>query len=179
MANYNNERMSDDCVPNDYSCFLWREIVKAVYIEDVADAFEATMDTWTQFLNTETGEFVSLPDSDMFCDWTEDDEKLAEEIDASDAYVRLPSQYELREYNIMEDFADQVTNRHKAGILFRALNGRKPFRRFKDAINALGLADAYYAFRFHAFCAAAARWCRDNEIPYTFKDTKNGFSAGS
>ena len=152
--------------------------MKTVYIEDVADAFEATMAEWVQYLNTETGEIVSLPDDGLYGSWNEDDEKLAEEIDSSDAYVRLPSQYELREYDIMEDFADHVKNQRKAYILFRALNGRKPFRHFKDAINNLGLDEEYYAFRFLSYCAAAVRWCRDYNIPYAYKDAKNGFLAG-
>lgn len=150
--------------------------MKTVYIEDVADALEATMEEWNQFLNTETGEVVSLPDGDLYGNWSDDDEKLAEAIDSSDVYVRLPSQHELREYDIMEDFADQVQNQRKAAILFRALNGRKPFRHFKDAINNLGIAEEYYAFRFLAFCVIAARWCRDNNIPYAYKDKKHGFN---
>ena len=149
--------------------------MKPVFIEDVADAFETTMEEWTQFLNTETGEFVSLPDGDLYGGWSEEEEKLAEEIDSSDVYVRLPSQRELREYDIMEDFADHVPNQRKAGILFQTLNGRKPFRHFKDAINNLGLDEEYYAFRFLAFCAIAVRWCRDNDIPYAYKDEKNRF----
>ena len=48
--------------------------MKTVYIEDVADALEATMEEWNQFLNTETGEFVSLPDGDLYGNWSEDDE---------------------------------------------------------------------------------------------------------
>ncbi len=33
-----------------------------VNIEYIADAMEATMDGWEQYLNTETGEIVSLSD---------------------------------------------------------------------------------------------------------------------
>ena len=43
--------------------------MKTVYIEDVADALEATMEEWNQFLNTETGEVVSLPDGDLYGNW--------------------------------------------------------------------------------------------------------------
>ena len=153
--------------------------MKTIFIEDIADAFEAAMQDWAQFLNTETGEVVSLPDDDLYGNWTEDDEKLAEKIDSTDAYVRLPNQHELREYDIMENFADHVQNQRKADMLFRALNGRKSFRHFKDTIITLGLDEAYYAFRFLSFCKVAARWCQDNEIPYVYRDKKNGFLAGA
>ncbi len=144
--------------------------MKTVFVEDVAEAFEETSTEWIQFLNTETGEFVSLPDSDYYGPWDEETEKLAEKIDSSDVYVRLPSQRELREYDIMENFAEHVPNQRKAAILFRALEGRKPFRHFKDEINNLGLDEAYYAFRFLSFCVMAVRWCRDNDIPCAYMD---------
>ncbi len=144
--------------------------MKTVFVEDVAEAFEETSTEWVQFLNTETGEFVSLPDSDFYDGWDEEAEKLAEEIDSSDKYVRLPSQRELREYDIMEDFAERVPNHRKAAILFQALEGRKPFRHFKDAINYLELDKAYYAFRFLSYCVMAVHWCEDNEIPYAYRD---------
>ena len=35
------------------------------------------------------------------------------------------------------------------------------------------------AIGFLSFCQATARWCRDNEIPYVYKDKKTGFLAGS
>lgn len=145
--------------------------LKPINIEDIANELEASMDGWEQFLNVETGKFVSLSDG-SYVKWDEDDERLAEEIECSKKYVRLPSQRELHEYNIMEEFAEHVLNQHKSELLFRALNGRKPFRHFKDAICDLGLDDAYYAFRFLAFCDIAARWCQDNEIPCIGIDAK-------
>ena len=63
--------------------------MKTVVLEDIAEALEATFDKWEQFLNTETGEIVSLPNDSAFMD--EEIEELAEEIDSSGAYVRLPN----------------------------------------------------------------------------------------
>lgn len=136
--------------------------MKKIFVDDIATALEEIMDGWEQFLNTDTGEIVSLPSSDnYYIDREEEDEELAEEIDSSDVYVRLPSQHDIHEYKIMEEFAEAQGN----GQLFRALNGRKPFRHFKDAINDLGIAEQYYSFRYRAFCNIAAEWCRDNGIP--------------
>ena len=143
--------------------------MKKVFLEDVATALEETMDGWEQFLNTETGEIVSLPSCDNdYIDREEEDEKLAEEIDSSDAYIRLSNQYDINEYKIMESFADERGDSR----LFRALNGRKPFRHFKDAINDLAIAEEYYSFRYRAFCGIAAEWCRDNGIPYKCRATQ-------
>ncbi len=139
--------------------------MKEVYIEDIADALEETFDTWEQFLNKETGEIVSLPNSDNDCVDFEEYEELADEIEFSDNYVRLPNQYDINEYKIMEAFAEE----REDGRLFRALNGRKPFRHFKDAINNIGIAEEYYKFRYLAFCDIATEWCEDNKIPYKHK----------
>ena len=141
--------------------------MKIVVLEDIAEALEATFDEWEQFLNTETGEIVSLPNDSAFMD--EELEELAEEIDSSDAYVRLPNQYDLHEYKIMERFAEASPDERKSEALLYALHGRKPYRHFKDRINDFGIADEYYAFRLLAFCDIAKEWCEENEIPYRSK----------
>ena len=77
-----------------------------VFVEDIAIAFDEHFYDWQQFLNTKTGEIVTLSSDGVL----DTDEKLAEEIDSTDDYIRLPSQYELHEYRIMENFADTLTS---------------------------------------------------------------------
>jgi len=137
--------------------------MKAVIIlENIADKLEETMDCWEQYLNTVTGEFVSLSDGS----YVETDKELAEEIDCSDDYIKLPNQHEIREYDIMEAFTEATPDTDKREKLFRALNGKKPFRNFKDTINYIGLDEAYYTFRFLSFIRIAKEWCDENDIPY-------------
>lgn len=136
-----------------------------VNIEDIADALEMTMDGWEQYLNMETGETVSLSDG-MWSDRDDEDEALAEEIDTTDKYVRLPNQYDIHEYEIMEEFAYATPNPSHQEKLLRALRGRKPYRSFKDEINYLGISESYYAWRTILLCKQAKNWCEDKEIPY-------------
>ena len=77
--------------------------------------------------------------------------------------MRLPNQYELHEYKIMERFAEERNN----AVLMKALRGRKPYRTFKDRAIDLGLDQEYYAFRSRAYAEIAREWCRENDIPYT------------
>ncbi len=133
-----------------------------VFIEDIADKLEETMEHWEQYLNTATGEFVALSDGA----YIETDEELAEKIDSSCDFVRLPNQFDIREYDIMENFADTTANAQKRERLFHALNGRKPFRHFKDTLDDTGLADAYFSFRALAYLEIAKAWCDENDIPY-------------
>lgn len=133
-----------------------------IFIEDIADKLEETMEYWEQYLNIATGEFVALSDGT----YIETDEELAEKIDNSCDFVRLPNQYDIHEYDIMENFAGTIENAQKRERLFRALNGRKPFRHFKDTLDYTGLTDAYYSFRALAYLEIAKAWCEENNIPY-------------
>jgi len=136
---------------------------KVIPLSVISEAIEETMDEWEQFYNVVTGEITSIPSPhNDFVDWSEFEEE-SEVIDESDDYVRLPSQDELHEYNIMERFAEEKNN----AVLMKALRGRKPFRTFKDRAIDQGLDQAYYAFRSQAYVEIAREWCRRNEIPFT------------
>lgn len=122
-----------------------------ICIEDIADALEMCMDGWEQFLNIKTGEIASLSDGM----WVDRDGELEEEIESSTFYVRLPNQYEINEWHIMEEFAEAIPSEWKREKLMRALHGKKAYRRFKDEIINLDVEDEYYAFRFLVFCKIA------------------------
>ena len=139
--------------------------MKTIDIKTIADELECCFDGWNQFLNTETGEIVSLSDG-MWSDWTEEDEALAEEIDMSGNYVRLPNQYEIHAWRIMEAFAEEIPAAGVKARLLRALHGKKAYRHFKDEIINLGIQDAYYAYRSREILEIAKAWCEENEIPY-------------
>jgi hypothetical protein len=139
-----------------------------VTLMDIADKLEETSENWTQYLNIKTDEFVVLSDGSYF----KPDYELAEKIEYSGDYVRLPTQHNINEYSIMEAFAEATTDAIKREQLFRALKGRKPFRHFKDTMSYLGLEKAYYAFRHLAFLGIAKEWCEEHNIPYGRKEIK-------
>lgn len=134
-----------------------------VRLEDIADKLEEISDGWEQYLNTTTGEFVALSNG-MYI---EADEDFAEEIENSCNYVRLPNQYDIHEYSIMEGFAAATPEANRQARLFRALNGRKPYRHFKDEIIRMGLEKSYYVFRHQAYVEIAKAWCRKHDITFT------------
>lgn len=137
-----------------------------VCLEDIADELEMCMDGWEQFLNTDTGEIVSLADGM----WTERDEELEEEIESSEFYVRLPNQHDIHEWNIMKDFANAILIENIQERLLRALHGRKAYRSFKDETINMGIQDDYYKYRSAALCKIAREWCEKNEISYTSRE---------
>lgn len=133
-----------------------------VRLADVADKLEEVTDHWEQFLNIRSGEFVALADGV----YVDKDEALANEIDCSDDYVRLPNQYDINEFKIMVSFTDTLDNSDRRELLIRALRGKKPFRTFKDTLNYSGLAKDYYAHRSQALLDIAKAWLENNEISY-------------
>ena len=141
-----------------------------IYLEDIADAFASGFSDWEQFLNLETGEIVVLPDSDnMYIDRTEEDEELLEEIEETDKYVRLWDQSELREKDMMWDFARMQDDEKVANKLISALRGRRPYRNFKDTALQLDVRDEYFKFRYKQYLERAREWCEVNEIRYRRK----------
>ena len=114
---------------------------KQIPLQTIAEAIDNTFSGWTQFLNTKTGEIVSLSDP-VEVPWEEDEVELA------------------------EAFAASISNEYQSGRLYRALNGRKPYRHFKDEIKYLGIDQQYYAFRFSEYMVLAKQWCERHDVPY-------------
>ena len=135
---------------------------QTVPLSTIVDALEDTFSDWEAFLNTETGEIESIPSWESGVFTRDEFEEEIERIDNSDSYVRLPTQWDLHEYKIMWRFAELKDS----DPLFRALNGKKPYRHFKDRAADLDLLNDYFAFRREAYADIAREWCLENEIPF-------------
>ena len=136
---------------------------KTIPLSVMVTAIEETFDGWEQYYNTVTGEVEGIPDQNNYYVDRYEFQEVMEKIDESEDYLRLPSQRELHEYDIMERFALE----HNSEPLLRALRGRRPFRTFKDRAAQIGLIKAYYAFRSAAYVEIAREWCRENAVPFT------------
>jgi hypothetical protein len=69
------------------------------------------------------------------------------------------------QYEIMEEYADLEEDEKIRSLLYVALDGRGAFRRFKDALSAIGKLSDYYDYRDHLVSEKAREWCEDNGIP--------------
>ncbi|GHU14854.1 hypothetical protein FACS189449_12090 [Alphaproteobacteria bacterium] len=136
-------------------------------MEDIANELGINCDGVEQYLNTMTGEFVTIIDSDI--SGIENDEELLNDIANSRNYVLLPSKYDIHEYSIMSYFAESVQDEGKQNKLFFALDGKGAFRYFKDVLFQNGLEADYYEFRHQAYIDIAQSWCEENDIPYVVK----------
>ena len=127
----------------------------------IIDAIEMADDMWSQYLDIENMEVVSLPEDQFLGGLCEEDEELSELIEEewNIRFFGLPSQSDINEYSIMEHFIWSLPGGQIQDTLENAIRGRGAFRRFKDAINRYGIEQSWYDYQDEAYREAAVRWC--------------------
>lgn len=134
-----------------------------VDIQKVADALEMVSEGSTDWFDVKTQEHIGVND---FME-TESQQEVYDRIDAEpERYYRLPSQYELHGYSMMEDFIDSLSDDRVKNDLLRAIRGKGAFRRFKDTLAYHGIREEWFAFERKAYVELAECWCRDNGLEY-------------
>ena len=156
-----------------------------VELTEIILGMESQMDESTSYLDRNSGEVFAFTDEDIRA--AEDDESLedyaewervviekAREFvhDTGGGFVALPSQFEIHEYKIMENFCYSVEDEGISNSLHRAIRGSGAFRKFKDGIHRFGIQDDWYRYRAEAFKKIAIEWCEDNDVQY-IDDTAN------
>jgi hypothetical protein len=128
------------------------------------------------YLNRKTGQFAALTgdaiqaaeeDEEPDSEWEQDIAAKASEVLNSEDWLALPSQFEIHEWRIMEDFCYTVEDKTLREDLLDAIRGSGAFGRFKSMAQRHGVIDAWYSFRGAAFERIAVEWLEANEVPYT------------
>ena len=128
------------------------------------------MDRW--YLDRQTGEVIlRSEDDDLDFEEDEDPEEEYEDEDEirarldEDRYLSIPSLGSHEGFRIMEDFADSVDDARIREELFDALDRRRPFRSFKDAL--LGhpeVREQWFKYHEGRLREEALSWLRVEEI---------------
>ncbi|WP_100407563.1 UPF0158 family protein [Bacillus solitudinis] len=106
-------------------------------------------------------EFGHLPD------WQQEEVELANDIvENDDKYALLPTSFDVHEYNMIEKFCYRLSDQKEQDILLQAISGKGAFRRFKDRINQLGIAEQWYDFRDQCYKEIAKAFCQSKNIDY-------------
>jgi Uncharacterised protein family (UPF0158) len=149
-----------------------------VKLKDIIEGMDFLSDEGSSFLNLTTGEVVAITDEELraaendapledFPEWQHDAIRMAKDIVETDRYLPLPDRFEIHEYSIMERFCLSVDDDDIRDDLCDAIRGRGAFRRFKDRVQAYGIAEAWYRYRDAALRENAMAWCEEHGIPYT------------
>jgi len=133
-----------------------------VKLRDIIEAMEMANDSVRSFLDLQTGAIETLFDDPVD---DEEQEEISERLDEH-GFVRLPEQYDIHAYHIMEEFVSKLQNPMIQERLADAINGRGAFQRFKRGIRQYGVEQDWYDFREAAFLEIAREWCEENELEY-------------
>lgn len=148
-----------------------------VKLADIIDAMETASTENRVFVNQKTGEVVHLLNeflrkaengntSDLKPAWQQDMIKIAYEIvEHRTPFIEIDS-FEINEYDMMERFCYTIKDPEKSESLLNAIRGKGAFRRFKDMVYNLGVAEDWYNYRDAAYESLAKKFCEQYGFTY-------------
>ena len=84
-----------------------------------------------------------------------------------DDYLKLPSKFDVDEYEIMERFCLSVSDKKISDVLLGKIRGSGAFRRFKDTIYRYRIEEDWFRFRDEAYKEIAISWLESHGFAYT------------
>ncbi len=115
------------------------------------------------YLDTETGALI------LFTEECREHPEygIPEDREANPRYLEIIPFRSHDTFQIMEDFIDTLEPGEIADHLIQTLSGKKPFRRFKDALyDYPDLPEQWFQFEDLALTQMAEAWCRGNGIEF-------------
>jgi hypothetical protein len=147
-----------------------------VKLSDLIDTIQCQPEEYECYINLKTGEIIEISDEvrsvvehgdEDYPDWMEDEIQMFIAFDENeDDYLALPTQNDLNEYKMMENFAEEQTDANIQTQLLKALQGKGAFFRFKDEVTKFGLAAAWYQYRNECYKEYLIDWCEENELEF-------------
>ena len=159
------------------SCTLVRRDMSArVRLKDIMDALEMQFEGHSSFLDCVTGE-VETVSNDLLSgaeegeepdlpEWQRQEWEAAKQIVSTTRFLKLPTQFDIHEWQIMRDFADSLDSGRIRDDLLFALHGAGAFRHFKHAIRRYGIESAWCEYRAEALKEIAVEWCEEHRIEW-------------
>lgn len=145
-----------------------------VSLDKIIEHMEFQSESIISYLNTTTGKIVLICDESISAaDAGEDIDPLTgESLDdirtalTGEDYIPLPDHFDIDEYRMMERFTQSVADQTISNALLMALRGSGAFRRFKDAVHNMDLAENWYKFHNGEYEEIAIGWCKEHGIEY-------------
>ncbi|OZU87389.1 hypothetical protein CIL03_16340 [Virgibacillus indicus] len=150
-----------------------------VKISEIVDGMEMQFEGSSSLLNIKTGEVTFIPteylreaeEGEAFEDledWQQEElEEAYDVIENEENYVELPTEFDIHEYRMIENFSYSVEAPKARNSLLRAIQGRGAFRRFKDRVFELDLEEDWYAYRDECYKQIAIEFCEQHDLDYT------------
>jgi hypothetical protein len=147
------------------------------------------------YLKKSTGKVITIRDDDfdfvrsmdeIFEDNDEDGDEVESNYDSSDYsdleaefyqdvknvmvfdddYLKLPTKFDIHEYEIMERFSLSIPNEKISDTLLGKIRGSGAFRRFRDTIYQYGIEEHWFKYRDEAYKEIAISWLKSQGFDY-------------
>lgn len=147
-------------------------------LKDILEEMEFQIEGHLSFINTKTGEVISVSQDDLrdaeddkpidnLHEWQLENLEIANDIiENYKDYKELPTKYEINEYEMMEDFCLAINDERIQSNLLNTIKGKGAFRRFKDKVIELEIERDWYNFREKRYRQLAVEWCQINEVEF-------------
>ncbi len=83
-----------------------------------------------------------------------------------DDYLKLPSKFDVHEYEIMERFSLSIPNEKISDTLLSKIRGSGAFHRFRDTIYQYGIQEDWFKYRDEAYKEIAISWLESQGFNY-------------
>lgn len=156
--------------------------MKKVEIQKIVDELQMRFMDTTVYYNKITGEILNVQDDDFrivedddfenniqdYPEWQREHLKEVYNLMYNDIdnYIALPSYFEIKDSDIMEEFIEKVSNFNKKRQLENCMWQKGMYRKFKDKLIEIGLENDYYKFYDEKLKEIAIEWCNDNNLEY-------------
>lgn len=139
---------------------------KAISIR--GDDFEMVrhMEEFDEIEEGDDNEIISDTDgySDLEIEFFQDVKNV---LAMDDDYLKLPSKFDIDEYEIMERFCLSISDEKISDVLLGKIRGSGAFRRFKDTIYRYRIEEDWFRFRDEAYKEIAVSWLKSHGFAYT------------
>jgi hypothetical protein len=148
-----------------------------VRLNDIVDALEMQFDESSSFLDLDTGQ-VETVSHDLLRDaesggeepdlpaWQKQEWEIARRIVSTGRFQRLPTKFDVHEWEIMQDFSNSVESGSIREDLLDAIHGSGAFGNFKGVVRRHRIESAWFTFRTEALREIAVSWCEEHQIVF-------------
>lgn len=147
-----------------------------VSLRDVLEALDLQSDELCSYLDPDTGEIITFNEEEAHIardgDWENAPGWMREFLPKikraleDERMLELPDRVHIDEWRMMQDFAEGQSNCTWRHELIAASHGTGAFRRFRRAVQNLGIEKMWYEYRERALEDLARRWLDENNLRY-------------
>jgi len=148
-------------------------------LKEIVGSLEMQFEEHSNYLDRQTGEVELISrdvlrlveaggSADELPEWQQSEFDIATALfEDPDRFVRLPTEWDIHEWEIMREFAESVEPEPLRRDLLQALRGKGAFRYFKDTLRRYRREQSWYDYRTRALREIAVEWCQENGVDYS------------